>query len=74
MRLTRGILRLTLSDEAASAVNTRRMELHELKILQGQASTRNHRVTDWFAVGLGPCQSRTMLPVFFCLPGGRIYE
>lgn len=74
MRLTREILRLTLSDGMANTVDTRRVGLHELKILQGQASTRNHRVTDWFAVGLGPCQSRTMLPVFFCLPGGRIYE
>lgn len=45
MRLTEGILRLTLSDETASTVDTRRVELHELKILQGQAGTRNHRVT-----------------------------
>lgn len=54
MRITKGVLRLTLSDETAGTVDTCGVGLHELKILQGQASTRNHRVTDWFAVGFEP--------------------
>lgn len=36
---------LTLSDQASGTINTSRMELHELKILQWQACTGNHSIT-----------------------------
>ena len=36
---------LTLGDEAAGTVDTGGVELHELKVLQGETGTRNHRVT-----------------------------
>lgn len=67
MRITKGVLRLTLSDETAGTVDTCGVGLHELKILQGQASTRNHRVTDWFAVGFEPQIERFGLSSFPCL-------
>lgn len=35
----------TLSDQAARAVDTRRVELHKLQVLQRQASSRGHGVT-----------------------------
>ena len=34
----------TLRDETAGTVDTRRVELHELEVLQGKTGTRNHGV------------------------------
>ena len=38
------ILALTLGDETTGTVDTSRVELHELEVLQREASPRNHRV------------------------------